>query len=125
MRRLARTYIAFAAICFLLGCAGATDSFTESLPAELVGQWRLIGSRAKPTDVTDWHADGSMTGVGNPQVPADARWVVRAFAKAGARLCVGGGGQANCQPFSFRGDTLIWGSDADPSRFIRIRSDSK
>ena len=89
----------------------------ESHPQQFIGSWVFGHSDGTWGDTITWNADGSMRGsIGHP-IPGDARWGVRARDDGTQTICVSGGNQSNCQPFSVVGDTLLWGVGSDMDRF--------
>jgi hypothetical protein len=103
-------------------CSVSSNHYVESRPQELVGQYVLSHADGTWGDTATWKADGTLLGSTNHEFPSDARWVVRTRADNTQLLCVSGGNQANCQPFTVVGDTLIWGRGANADRFRRITS---
>ena len=101
-------------------CSASAARYTESRPHELVGSWVLRRADGTWGDTATWQEDGRMLGSTNHPFPADARWAIRSAEGGERSMCVSGGGQANCQPFVVRADTLIWGRGADADLFRRV-----
>ena len=108
-----------------VACSAEHVRSIETNPPQFAGKWVLGGADGTWGDTTVWNADGSMAGSTNHPVPADARWVVRTNDDGVQAICVGGGNQANCQPFKMSGDTLIWGIGSDADRFRRVSDQVK
>ena len=89
-------------------------------PKELAGRWVLQHPDGSWGDTTTFAPSGAVQGSTGHPIPADAAWGVRVDAEGAQAMCVRGGGEANCQSYVLRADTLVWGSGPNADRFRRV-----
>lgn len=106
----------------LLGCATSSGSSTEMRPKELIGSWVLLRPDGSWGDTATFGPDGSVRGSTGHPIPPDASWGVRTPTSGAPLMCIRGGGEGNCQPYTMSADTLVWGVGASADRFRRVGS---